>query len=64
MNKPTALPFIKLLAVITIDDVPLVGGKNASLGKWGQRGHALRLSCRAADQPAERAAKSAPEAFS
>lgn len=33
MNTPTAHPFIKWFADITIDDVPLVGGKNASLGE-------------------------------
>lgn len=33
MNSPNARPFIKWFAEITIDDVPLVGGKNASLGE-------------------------------
>ncbi len=33
MNPPTPSPFIKWFADITIDDVPLVGGKNASLGE-------------------------------
>jgi pyruvate,water dikinase len=33
MNSPTAHPFIKWFADITIEDVPLVGGKNASLGE-------------------------------
>jgi pyruvate,water dikinase len=33
MTSPTSHPFIKWFADITIDDVPLVGGKNASLGE-------------------------------
>ena len=33
MNSSTAHPFIKWFADITIEDVPLVGGKNASLGE-------------------------------
>jgi len=33
MNAPLSHPFIKWFADITIDDVPLVGGKNASLGE-------------------------------
>ena len=33
MTSLTALPFIKWFADITIDDIPLVGGKNASLGE-------------------------------
>jgi len=33
MNAPLPHPFIKWFADITIDDVPLVGGKNASLGE-------------------------------
>jgi hypothetical protein len=33
MNLPTSHPFIKWFADITIEDVPLVGGKNASLGE-------------------------------
>ncbi len=33
MTPSTAHPFIKWFADITIDDVPLVGGKNASLGE-------------------------------
>ena len=33
MNSPSAHPFIKWFADITIGDVPLVGGKNASLGE-------------------------------
>lgn len=33
MTTPTALPFIQWFADITIDDVPRVGGKNASLGE-------------------------------
>ncbi len=33
MNSPTAHPFIKWFADITIADVSLVGGKNASLGE-------------------------------
>ena len=33
MNTSTPHPFIKWFADITIDDVPLVGGKNASLGE-------------------------------
>lgn len=33
MTSPTPHPFIKWFADITIDDVPLVGGKNASLGE-------------------------------
>ncbi|MCC6511745.1 MAG: phosphoenolpyruvate synthase, partial [Pirellulaceae bacterium] len=33
MSKPTSSPLIKSFAEITIDDVPLVGGKNASLGE-------------------------------
>jgi pyruvate,water dikinase len=33
MNSSTTHPFIKWFADITIEDVPLVGGKNASLGE-------------------------------
>jgi hypothetical protein len=33
MNSPTPHPFIKWFAEIRIEDVPLVGGKNASLGE-------------------------------
>jgi pyruvate,water dikinase len=33
MNSSKSHPFIKWFADITIDDVPLVGGKNASLGE-------------------------------
>ena len=33
MNSPATHPYIKWFADITIDDVPLVGGKNASLGE-------------------------------
>lgn len=33
MTSPTSHPFIKWFADITIEDVPLVGGKNASLGE-------------------------------
>jgi pyruvate,water dikinase len=33
MNSSQSHPFIKWFADITIDDVPLVGGKNASLGE-------------------------------
>ena len=33
MTSLTAHPFIKWFADITIDDIPLVGGKNASLGE-------------------------------
>ena len=33
MNTSTSDPFIKWFADITIADVPLVGGKNASLGE-------------------------------
>jgi pyruvate,water dikinase len=33
MNTSTASPFIKWFAEITIADIPLVGGKNASLGE-------------------------------
>ncbi len=33
MTSPAAHPFIKWFADITIDDIPLVGGKNASLGE-------------------------------
>jgi pyruvate,water dikinase len=33
MNSSPSHPFIKWFADITIDDVPLVGGKNASLGE-------------------------------
>ena len=33
MNTTPTSPFIKAFADITIDDVPLVGGKNASLGE-------------------------------
>ena len=33
MNPSPAVPFIKWFADITIDDIPLVGGKNASLGE-------------------------------
>ena len=33
MNTPTPHPFIKWFADITIADIPLVGGKNASLGE-------------------------------
>ena len=33
MNSSKAHPFIKWFADITIEDVPLVGGKNASLGE-------------------------------
>jgi pyruvate,water dikinase len=33
MNTSTSHPFIKWFADITIEDVPLVGGKNASLGE-------------------------------
>ena len=33
MNSSTPQPFIKWFADITIGDIPLVGGKNASLGE-------------------------------
>ncbi len=33
MNPSPAVPFIKWFADLTIDDIPLVGGKNASLGE-------------------------------
>ncbi len=33
MKNPVAHPFIKWFADISIDDIPLVGGKNASLGE-------------------------------
>lgn len=33
MNSSPSHPFIKWFADITIEDVPLVGGKNASLGE-------------------------------
>jgi pyruvate, water dikinase len=33
MSTPESHPFIKWFADIRIEDVPLVGGKNASLGE-------------------------------
>ena len=36
MTSSTPHPFIKWFADITIADIPLVGGKNASLGEIGR----------------------------